>query len=192
MPTPLASPLLRIDDAEADLGSVWVHAQDDPYPGGHRYRLWLPEPSTAWWLDATGDLLGLGTALAHWRREGGTRSSGTGVFVLNTIEAVARADGGVEVQGECSPHCSTLGCPSCGTTLWVNWLFDYCARGAGGRVTFRCKECSAWSEVALDGRRVSLSSPDGLRISSCTQAALQHECRDGALQIRLGKLQWKL
>jgi hypothetical protein len=192
MATPVAHHRLLIDGTDMDLSNIWIHSQDDPYPGGHRYGLWLSEPLASSWLASGCGLFGLSSVLALAQMLGRARESEAAVFVLNTIERVAQEDQGVEIEGECSPHCSTLHCPSCGAIVWVNWLFDYCTRGAGGELTFRCNGCSRASKVALHGKRVSLSSSDGDRVSSCMQAALEHASCDGALTIRLGKLKWTL
>ena len=190
MPAPVVRPRLLIDGAEVDLSDVWIHSQDDPYPGGHRYRLWLPEPLAGSW--SGGGLLALGSALAAAPRAVRTREPGEPAFVLNTIEKVTPGEQGVEIEGECSPHCVTLHCPSCRATVWVNWLFDYCTRGTEGELRFRCNGCSESSKVALKGEWVSLSSMDGARVSSCRQPTLGHASCDGALTLRLGNLEWKL
>jgi hypothetical protein len=192
MSMPLAVTTLLIDGAEVDAGHVWTHAQDDPYPGGHRYRLWLPEPLASPWLSVGRGLSGLDTALASVRAAKQVQEIKTPRFVLNTIDSVTRGEQGVEIQGECSPHCSRLGCPYCGATVWVNWLFDHCARGADGSLLFRCKGCHEAAKVTLTDDIVSLVSTDGGRKSTCRQHALKHVLRDGLLAIALGKLKWEL
>jgi hypothetical protein len=67
MSVPIANPGLLIDDIEVDLGNIWIHSQDDPYPGGYRYRLWLPEPLSGSWVSAGRGLDGLASVVASWR-----------------------------------------------------------------------------------------------------------------------------
>jgi hypothetical protein len=193
MSMPDANPQLRIDEAEADLTEVWIHRQDDPYPGGLRYRLWLPESLLAQWpANAQKDLMWVDGVLSFWRREQRTRKAGPPAFVLNTIEKIAQAERGIEIHGECSPQCTTVHCPSCGATVWVNWLFDHCLCGPEGKLRFKCKECSADGTVTLDGESVSLSWLDGTQVSRCRQVGLKHELHDGVHMIALGKLKWTL
>src|SRR4051794_22391578 len=98
MSMPAASPRLLIDTTEVDLSDIWIHRQDNPYPGGHRYSLWLPESLTAQWpMNAQKASLWLDGVVSFWRREQGTREPGPPSFVLNTIESITQADGGVEV-----------------------------------------------------------------------------------------------
>jgi hypothetical protein len=112
------------------------------------------------------------------------------LFVLNAIDKVTRAEGGVEVEGECSPHCSRLECPHCGATIWANRLFDDCARDGAGSLLFTCKECRKAATVELSDEIVSLTASDGDRQSTCRQHGLKHALLDGRLTIGLGKLQW--
>jgi hypothetical protein len=191
LPKPVASPSLRIDDAEVELSSIWIHSQDAPYPGGHRYRLWLPEALGNSWRAGIGGLYGLGSTLASaeaHRMQGG----GPALFVLNTIDTVSDREGGVEIEGECSPHCSSLHCPSCGATVWANWLFNFCARGTEAELRFRCDACSNVSNVTFEGERVSLASLDGTHVSTSRQSALKYALCNGVLTVRLGKLTWNL
>jgi hypothetical protein len=193
MSMPAANPRLLIDATELDLSEVWIHRQDDPYPGGYRYRLWLPESLTTQWpTNAQKDLMWLGGVLGFWRREQETGKAGPLAFVLNTLEKITQVQSGVEIHGECSPHCSTVQCPSCGATVWVNWLFDHCLLGPQGELRFKCKECSAVGTVSLDGESLSLSSLDGIQVSRCRQVGLKHKFHEGAHAIALGKLKWTL
>ncbi len=97
-------PRLLIDGAEVDLANVWIHHQDDPYPGGHRYCLWLPAPlAAAWRADSRQGLSWLGAQLSFWRMEHGIREFKPWLFVLNTIDAVVPVGPEVEIRGECSP-----------------------------------------------------------------------------------------
>lgn len=193
MSIPAANPKLLIDATEVDLSGVWVHHHSDPYPGGHRYRLWLPESLTdQWTANAQDDVGWLANVLGRWRREQGTGVAGPPTFVLNTIEKITKAESGVEFYGECSPHCATVHCPSCRATVWVNWLFDHCLCGPEGELRFKCKECSADGTVNLDGESVSLSGLDGTQVSRCRQVGLKHQLHDGVHMIALGKLKWTL
>jgi hypothetical protein len=193
MSMPAAKPRLLMDATEVDLSEIWIHRQDDPYPGGHRYCLWLPESLSAQWpANARKDLMWLDGVLGFWRWEQRTQKARPPGFVLNTIEKITQAESGVEIHGECSPHCSTVNCPSCRATVWVNWLFDHCFRGPEGELRFKCKECSAVATVGLDGESLSLSSLGGIQVSRCVQVALKHRFHDGAHTIALGKLKWTL
>jgi hypothetical protein len=112
-------PLLLIDDQEVDLGNVWVHAQDDPYPGGHRYCLRLPESLAAHWMSKVGleptqqydhmeylsrhGLFWLDGVLAGWRMQRSDLARMSVTFVINTISKIIPIGLGVEVHGVCSP-----------------------------------------------------------------------------------------
>jgi hypothetical protein len=193
MSMPASNSRLLVDGTEVDLSEVWVHRQDDPYPGGHRYRLWLPESVTAHWPgNVQRDLMWLDGVIGFWRREQGPGKAGPLAFVLNTIEKITQAESGVEIDGECSPHCLTVHCPTCGATVWVNWLFDHCLRGPEGELRFKCKDCSAVGTVSMDGENLSLSSLDGIQVSQCRQVGLKHRFHDGVHTIALGRLKWTL
>ena len=119
MPVPATTPRLRIDEMETDFGEVWLHAQDDPYPGGHRYSLWLPDSMARDWLSHVGlepgrrydgvehlsrdGLFWLAAALACWRMGQERQEAKPWLFVLNTITQVVPGNQGVEVRGVCSP-----------------------------------------------------------------------------------------
>jgi hypothetical protein len=120
------------------------------------------------------------------------REAKPALFVLNTIGKVSQGGQGVEIQGECSPHCSTLECPNCGATIWVNWLFDRCVRNVDGGLLFNCKESSKISIVTLDDEQVSLSSLHGKQKRACRQSGLKLELDEGVLKITLGKLKWQM
>ncbi len=193
MSMPLTRVQLLIDETEVDLGNIWVHRQGEPHPGGHRYRVWLPAAFTAKWpAKVEPDLMQLDCLLSCWRQEQGIRIAGPALFVLNTIDKITETGQGVEGEGECSPHCSTLKCPCCSSTVWANWLFDHCVRGEGGSLLFTCRDCSGVSKVTVENEVVALSSLDGNRKSECRQVALGHQRLDGNLRITLGKLRWDL
>jgi len=119
MSTKADSPRLLIDDNEVNLDAVWIHAQDDPYPGGHRYCLWLPPPLADGWMTKLGlrpdviyegmehlsrdGLFWLSGELAAFRMERGETSDVPWLFVINTISQIAPIQHGVEVRGICSP-----------------------------------------------------------------------------------------
>ena len=119
MPIAPTDPRLLIDDTETDLNSIWIHAQDDPYPGGHRYSLWLPASIAESWLLQIGlekgqrydgmehvsrdALYWLHSALAQWHMQKGDQGGKPCLFVLNTLAQVAPAGQGVEIRGVCSP-----------------------------------------------------------------------------------------
>jgi hypothetical protein len=181
---------LLIDEVEIELGRIWIHSQDDPYPGGHRYRLWFPERHASVWRASGGELSGLSYVLSSIAREHQPKKDESPCFVLNTIQNVTQAEQGVEIVGEYSPHCSTLDCPYCGAMIWTNWLFDHCSPNADGSLQFTCKDCSKVATVNFSGPIVSLFTLDREMVSTCRQVALQHELREGVLTIRPGKLQW--
>jgi hypothetical protein len=123
-----ADPRLTINGAPADLLAVWIHHQDDPYPGGCHYALHLPKPLADEWASYVGltvvecrgrlqapDYRGLSwldCVLMCWRMRAGVRTSKPYDFVLNTIDDVAPTGDGVEVRGACSPFVRrTLGQP---------------------------------------------------------------------------------
>jgi molybdenum cofactor cytidylyltransferase len=104
MSIPDPCPRLLIDGAEVDLANVWIHHQDDPYPGGHRYCLWLPGPLAGDWLtDPRDRLFWLASQLSIWRMKHGSQAAEPWLFVLNTIDAVISVGQGVEIRGDCSP-----------------------------------------------------------------------------------------
>jgi len=190
---PATNPRLLIDATDVDVSEVWIHRQDDPYPGGHSYRLWLPESLIAQWpTNAQKDLMWLDRVLSVWRTGKRSRKAAAPAFVLNTIEKITQAVRGVEIHGECSPHCSTLDCPSCGAPVWVNWLYDHSLRGPDGELRFKCKECSTLGSVSLDGESLWLSSSDGTQRSRCMQVGLKHRFHNGIHTIALGKIKWTL
>ena len=116
---PNADPRLLIDDVQVGIGNVWIHAQDDPYPGGHRFVIWLPADLATYWLSRVGlesgkayrdllffsrkGLLFLAGALGSWRIAQKNKEVKPWLFVLNTIDQVTPAEEGLEIQGECSP-----------------------------------------------------------------------------------------
>jgi len=113
------SPRLLIDDNEVDLASVWIHAQDDPYPGGHRYCLWLPGPLGNEWMSKIGldpaathkgmerlsrdGLFWLDGVIKIWRMTNAALSNAPLLFVINTISQIAPLQEDIEVRGVCSP-----------------------------------------------------------------------------------------
>lgn len=194
MPKPAVTPILLIDDAEVDLAYIWAHSQDDPYPGGHRYRLWLPSSLADPWLSGSQRLSELGSILRFLPfLPLGKQVTEIKMpfFVLNTIDKITSAEEGVEVEGECSPHCSQLECPYCGATIWANWLFDYCDRGDTGSLLYGCKECGNASRVELSDETIALTASDGNKQSTCKQHGLKHAFLDGRFTIAIGKLRWE-
>lgn len=119
MSTNADSPQLLIDDNEVNIDAVWIHAQDDPYPGGHRYRLWLPSRLADEWMTKLGllpvvryegvehlsrdGLFRLSCELVAFRMARGETSDVPWQFVINTISQIAPIQNGVEVRGICSP-----------------------------------------------------------------------------------------
>jgi len=112
-------PRLLIDDNEVNLDAVWIHSQDDPDPGGHRYCLTLPSHVADDWMTKLGlrpsvsydgmehlsrdGLFCLSSELAALRMERGETSDVPWLFVINTISQIAPIQYGVEVRGICSP-----------------------------------------------------------------------------------------
>ena len=119
MSNDIDSPRLLIDGSHVNLDNIWIHAQDDPYPGGHRYCLWLPSGLGHRWmkqlaLDPTQwhdgmehlsrkGLFWLEAELSTWGMEQKQASDAPWLFVINTISQIAPAEPGVEVRGICSP-----------------------------------------------------------------------------------------
>jgi hypothetical protein len=111
---------LDVDGAEVPLGSVWVHHQSEPYPGGLRYRLIVPRGMAAQWV---GNILGRGdegiderraremlfliAGMLSWVRHEATSESHRHeaglTHVLNTIDSVAEGESYLTIGGVCSP-----------------------------------------------------------------------------------------
>ena len=100
---------LEVDGTDVSLSAVWVHAQTDPYPGGHRYRLIVPSADADAWLRRMeiqlSDLNDCGiwfqSFVGHFA--GDARGSLPCAYVLNTVEDVQATDEYLEVTGVCSP-----------------------------------------------------------------------------------------
>jgi hypothetical protein len=104
MSSSTTGPRLLIDEAEVHLGHAWMHDQDYPYPGGHRYRLWLPGELAEPWLSGRRPTLsGLYSLLSFSGLQQAVRETKPWLYVLNTVEAVEPMPAGVELRGECSP-----------------------------------------------------------------------------------------
>jgi hypothetical protein len=97
-----------VDDVEVPSASVWTHQQDDPFPGGHSYRITVPSGNP------------LQPALDEPIRSRLDRQRGFSWFfflssvlehddhtpfdyVLNTIDSVESTENGVIVSGIASP-----------------------------------------------------------------------------------------
>jgi hypothetical protein len=110
---------LLIDGREVEFSAIWIHAQDDPYPGGHRYCLRLPAALANDWMEEVGlepkrrytgmehlsrdGLFWLASKLSAWRMERNDQGTGPLQFVINTISEIEPEVEGIEVRGICSP-----------------------------------------------------------------------------------------
>jgi hypothetical protein len=107
---------LDVDGAEVPLGSVWVHHQSDPYPGGLRYRLIVPRDMAAQWVGnilgrsderRAGEMLFLIAGMLSWVRHEATseihRNEAGLTHVLNTIDSVTEGESHLTIGGACSP-----------------------------------------------------------------------------------------
>ena len=100
---------LEVDGTDVPLSVVWVHAQTDPYPGGHRYRLLVPITVADEWLRRMeiqqSDLGDCGiwfqSLVGDFARD--ARCSLPLACVLNTVENIQTTDEYLEVTGVCSP-----------------------------------------------------------------------------------------
>jgi hypothetical protein len=100
---------LEIDEAVVPLSGIWVHAQTDPFPGGHRYALRISKQLADAWLTShrlTWDDLrdaGLWFQSLFGDLAGSARYSVPLTHVLNTIDKIEVAEELVVIYGVCSP-----------------------------------------------------------------------------------------
>jgi hypothetical protein len=99
--------VLEIDGVAVPLIAVWVHLQNVPFPGGHRYVLRIPKSQADAWLAGrrqTWDDLrhGLWFQSPFSELAGSARYTGPTTHVLNTMDAVEETEGLVNVCGVCS------------------------------------------------------------------------------------------
>jgi hypothetical protein len=105
-------PSLKVDSASVSLSEVWVHEQDDPYPGGHTFVLSVPYERLGKWketLTATpiGALNRTTLKMVKWKMSDWPRlerGSDVARFVLNSVTAVAFEESTIVVTGVCSAH----------------------------------------------------------------------------------------
>src|SRR5437016_2580809 len=107
-----SEPLLVIDGVKVSLDNVWIHSQTDPFPGGHHYALFLPNPLAQEWLSELGLESSAPAARLSWDGlywlssllvEKVPRLVLHPQFVLNTIERIAPEEHGLTLYGICSP-----------------------------------------------------------------------------------------
>jgi len=119
VPNEIECPRLLIDESDVDLDNIWIHAQDDPFPGGHHYSLWLPSRIGNEWMKklalnptqryegmehlSRNGLFWLAGELSAWRMEYSQTSVAPWLFVINTISQIAPSEQGIEIRGICSP-----------------------------------------------------------------------------------------
>jgi hypothetical protein len=118
MPDEMGEVRLEVEGVEVFLDTVWVHHQNDPYPGGLRYRLLVPTAMAAQWVGERLDRKNEGIDV-HWAREvlfliAGMLSwvrhktareghiSAELTHVLNTIETVEESESHFQFGGVCS------------------------------------------------------------------------------------------
>lgn len=111
---------LEVEGAEVSPGSVWVHHQRDPYPGGLRYRLTVPGCMAAQWVggllarsgggidehrarEALFLIAGMLSWVRHEATGGGQIPVAELTHVLNTIDSVEEGEADYTIGGVCSP-----------------------------------------------------------------------------------------
>jgi hypothetical protein len=109
-------PILDIDGVSIPIGVIWIHYQRDPFPGGHRYRLRLPEPLASVLGERLGRSISSDTAdnsrdYLYWLSSILSElitSDMSGQmetrYVINTVsETKLNEDGSLDLYGVCSP-----------------------------------------------------------------------------------------
>jgi hypothetical protein len=107
------SPLLRVDGVRLGLAEVTVHAQDEAFPGGHRWFLHLSgsgaERALPTALEAAAapvDQEASHRLLQHLQWSLAVAGEGPLRFVLNTVDYVEVGTGDLKLGGTCSPWLS--------------------------------------------------------------------------------------
>jgi hypothetical protein len=102
---------VSVDGIRRDQRMIWVHPQDEPFPGGHRYEVRLHGAPALEYLrgqpcpvcsrldkDDAGSFLNL----IYWALEA-PEPDVIFQFVLNTIDTVEVSGDTICITGECSP-----------------------------------------------------------------------------------------
>jgi hypothetical protein len=102
---------VSVDGIRRDQRMIWVHPQDEPFPGGHRYEVRLHGAPALEYLRGqpcpVRTRLDKGDAnsflnLIYWALEA-PEPEVAFEFVLNTIDAVEVSGETICITGECSP-----------------------------------------------------------------------------------------
>jgi hypothetical protein len=109
-------PILEVDETAIPIGVVWIHYQRDPFPGGRRYRLHLPESVALVLAERLGRSMSIDTSddsreCLYWLSSifseltRSDRSDETETrYVINSVSSTEfHEDGAVDIYGVCSP-----------------------------------------------------------------------------------------
>jgi hypothetical protein len=98
---------LRIDSHVQDISTVWMHHQDDPYPGGHRYELHMLRSEASKYFDelAEGETQISDTEERDfmWPLQAVFDNFQNLEYVINTVNKVVVNEQGVTIYGVFSP-----------------------------------------------------------------------------------------